>query len=55
MGRLRKFVIYLVLAFCVYAVFKSPDQAASIVRTGWDGIVAGVQAIGRFFDALLRN
>ncbi len=55
MGRVRKVLIYLVLAFCVYAVFKSPDQAAGIVRDGWDGIVAGLRAIGRFFDALLNR
>lgn len=55
MGRVKKLLIYLVLAFCIYAVFRSPDQAASIVRTGWDGIVAGVRAIGSFFDALLRQ
>lgn len=55
MGRVRKVLIYLLLAFCLYAVFKSPDQAASIVRAGWDGIVAGLTAIARFFDALLRR
>jgi len=54
-GRVRRILIYLLLAFCVYAVFKSPDQAANIVRTGWDGIVSGMTAIGRFFDALLRR
>ncbi|HEX8497770.1 MAG TPA: hypothetical protein VF661_11305 [Actinomycetales bacterium] len=55
MSRVKKVLIYLVLAFCIYAVFRSPDQAASIVRTGWDGIVAGVRAIADFFDALLQG
>lgn len=54
-GRVRRVLLYLVLAFCVYAVFKSPDQAAAIVRAGWDGIVAGLSAIASFFDALLNR
>ena len=28
-------------AFLIYAIFKSPDQAAQIVRTAWSGVVDG--------------
>jgi hypothetical protein len=55
MGRFRKVVIWLLIAFFVYAVFRSPDQAANIVRTGWDGIVAALGSIAAFFDALLKG
>ena len=53
MGRARKILVWFLIAFLVYAVFRSPDQAAGIVRTAFDGIVAGLRAIGDFFDALL--
>nr|WP_284288626.1 hypothetical protein [Angustibacter aerolatus] len=52
---LKKPLLILVVAFFLYALFKSPDQAASIVRSAWDGIVEGLHAIGRFFDALLQS
>jgi hypothetical protein len=55
MAKLRKPVLWLLLVFFIYAVVKSPDQAASIVHSAWDGIVAGARAIGRFFDALLAS
>jgi hypothetical protein len=54
-GKLKKLIIWLVVAFCVYAIFKSPDQAAGIVKTGANGIGSGVAAIGRFFNALLAR
>jgi hypothetical protein len=55
LARVKTIAWVLVVAFVLYAIFKSPDQAATIVRTAWGGIVDGLQAIGRFFDALLNN
>ena len=55
MGKLRKPLIWVLVAFFVYAVFRSPDQAAGIARNGWDGIVSGLGAVAAFFDALLRG
>ena len=55
MGRLKRPLIWVLVAFLVYAVFKSPDQAAGIVRGAWDGIVAGLAAVASFFDALLKG
>jgi len=55
MAKLRKPVLWLLLAFFLYAVVKSPDQAASIVRSAWDGISEGLRSVGRFFDALLAS
>ena len=55
MAKLRKPVLWLLLAFSIYAIVKSPDQAASMVRSAWDGIHEGLRAVGRFFDALLAS
>ena len=54
MGRLKKLLVWLVVAFCVYAVFKSPDQAAGIVKAAGNGIADALKTIGHFFDALLK-
>lgn len=55
MGRARKLLLWTLIAFGIYAIFRSPDQAADIVRTGWDGLAAGVAAVGEFFEALLTG
>jgi hypothetical protein len=55
MAKLRKPLGWLLLAFFLYAVVKSPDQAAGMVRSAWDGIAEGLRAVGRFFDALLAS
>jgi hypothetical protein len=54
-SRIKQVAYLLIAAFLIYAIFKSPDQAATIVRTAWNGIVDGIHAIGRFFNALLNN
>lgn len=55
MARARKWLFWILIAFLLYAIFRSPDQAAGIVRAGFDGIAAGLRAIGAFFDALLAG
>jgi hypothetical protein len=55
LSRVKTLAYILIVAFFIYAIFKSPDQAASIVRAAWGGVVDGVHAIGHFFDALLGN
>jgi len=52
--RVKKVAGWLLVAFLVYAIVKSPNQAADIVRTSLDVIVQGVRSIGTFFDALMR-
>jgi hypothetical protein len=54
-SRARKILIWILVAFLLYAIFRSPNQAADIVRTAIDGIIALVRAIGQFFDALLTG
>ena len=55
MQRVKKIVLWSLLVFFVYAIVKSPSQAADILRTSWDIIVQGVKSIGSFFDALLKT
>ena len=55
MPRLKKVLVWFVVAFLVYAIFRSPDQAAGIVRDAWAGITTALGAIARFFDALLQR
>lgn len=53
--RVKKFVLWGLLAFFVYAIVKSPSQAADIARTVWDIIAQGFSSVGSFFDALLSK
>jgi hypothetical protein len=53
--RIRTVLLWFVIAFLVYAVFQSPDQAAALVRGAFDGLMGLLGAIGEFFDALLAG
>jgi hypothetical protein len=51
----KKILPITLLVFFVYAIVKSPDQAANLVHNLWDIIVQGLKSIGSFFDALLKK
>lgn len=53
--KLKKYLTWFLVIFVVYAIFKSPEQAASMVNGAFDGIVAVFSAVGRFFDAILSG
>jgi hypothetical protein len=53
MNRVKKILLWLLVAFAAYAIFTSPDQAADIVKTSGSILADGVRNIGSFFDALL--
>ncbi|MEP7018588.1 MAG: hypothetical protein ABI899_11295 [Actinomycetota bacterium] len=55
MQRVKKFVLWGLLAFFLYAIVKSPSQAADIARNIWDIIAQGFSSVGSFFDALLSK
>lgn len=55
MQRVRKILLWSLLAFMAYAIVTSPSQAADIVQSAWDIILRGLQGIGGFFDALLTR
>ena len=53
MQRVKKILLWVLVAFAVYAIFTSPDQAADIVRTSGSILAEGARNVGSFFDALL--
>ncbi len=55
MTRSRRIILAIVLTFVIYAIVVSPNESANIVRDAFDTVADGVQAIFRFFDALLRR
>lgn len=52
--RVKKVGGWVLIAFVVYAIVKSPTQAADIVHTSGDVLGQGVRSIFSFFDALLK-
>ena len=46
---------WFLLAFLIYAIIKSPDQAASIVRTLFNLLAEAFRGIIGVFDAILRR
>lgn len=55
MNKVKKVLWWIFIAFLIYAVFTSPDQAAGIIRTIWDIIVQAFNSLFVFFDALLNS
>ena len=55
MQRVKKIVLWTLLAFFVYAIVTSPSQAADIARNVWTIIGQGFSSVGSFFDALLNK
>jgi hypothetical protein len=53
MQRVKKILLWVLVAFAAYAIFTSPHQAADIVKTSGSILVDGAKNIGSFFDALL--
>ena len=54
-SKAKKIILFIVLAFFVYAVFTSPTKAADIVGNIWGIIVDGFNAILTFFNSLLNR
>lgn len=50
----KKVLMWLVIAFAVYAVVTQPARAADIVLAAWDVVSTAVVNLFRFFGALLR-
>ena len=55
MTRTRQIILFLVVIFVIYAIYNSPTKSANAVQAAWGVLVAGVEAIFRFFDALLTR
>lgn len=50
---LKNVLIWVVVAFVLYAIYKSPERSAGVVHDIWDVLAAGVRSIGDFFKAIL--
>jgi hypothetical protein len=55
MPKVKKIILWVIVAFFVYAIFTSPDKAAGLLQNIWLIIVDGFNAILRFFDSLLNR
>ena len=55
MSRVRKILGWVLLAYVVYAIVKSPTQAADVVRTTFEILADGVRSIFAFFDSLMSR
>jgi hypothetical protein len=53
MQRVKKILLWVLVAFAAYAIITTPDQAADILKTSGSILADGVRSIGTFFDALL--
>jgi hypothetical protein len=49
---IKPVIIVLVVAFVLFYIITSPDQAANITSSGWDALVDIAHGVGRFFDKL---
>ena len=53
MQRVKKILLWALVAFAAYAIFTSPDQAADIIKTSGSILADGARSVGAFFDSLL--
>lgn len=51
----KKLLVLLVVAFVIYAIVQSPQQAADIVHNVWNMIVGGFHGIADFFNKVLHG
>lgn len=51
----KKLLVLLVVAFVIYAIVQSPQQAADIVHNIWNMIVGGFHGIADFFNKVLHG
>lgn len=53
MAKVRKILLYVLIAFALYAVLTNPAQSADMVKASVDIVADGLGNVGNFFDALL--
>ncbi len=54
MTRPRQIILFLVVIFVIYAIYTSPGKSADAVQAAWNVLTNAVNAVFRFFDALLN-
>lgn len=55
MVTVRRVLLWLVIAFLVYAVYEEPKHAADIVQEGWDIVWHALQQLITFFNRLASD
>jgi len=55
MKMVKKLLLWTLVAFLIYAVFKYPSQAAADVQTVWNWIVQLFKSLASFFNSLLTH
>lgn len=50
---IKKFLLWVLVGFIVYAIITNPDGSADIVKAIWHVIAEGFKNIGRFFSGLM--
>ena len=53
MRRVWKILGWILVIYIVYAIIRSPAQAAEVVRGTFEILANGVRSIATFFDSLL--
>ncbi|ROS73550.1 hypothetical protein [Cellulomonas sp. PhB143] len=54
-GKVKVLLLWLVIAFLIYAVINSPDKSADLLHSVWDVITQAFTSIGQFFSSLLNS
>jgi len=52
-AKAKTILIWLVVIFVVFAIYKSPDRSSEVVGAIWDIIVNAVNAFGTFLGGLI--
>lgn len=55
MKMVKKLLLWTLVAFSIYAVFKYPSQAATTVQDVWNAIVQLFKSLFSFFNSILTG
>lgn len=55
MPAVKQIVLWLVVVFVAYAVYKNPTSAANLLGSAWDLLTSAVRSIFSFFDGILAR
>jgi len=55
MKMVKKILLWTLVAFLIYAVFKYPSQAANTVQSIWDFLVQLFKSLLDFFNRILTG
>jgi hypothetical protein len=55
MKMVKKILLWTLVAFLIYAVFKYPSQAANTVQSVWDFVVQLFKSLFDFFNSILTG